>query len=158
MFLFAQSSIDISSRSLLVGLSTLVTFSCLIGLSTLLWDYGGVGTTGEIRIFLHSIYLIYWERGEWGWRGRERESQAGSALSVQGPAWDSNPQTVRSWPEPKPSWMLTDWATQTPLLQIFLKHSSYKELFWDTLRLLEKFGPFWPCFIIWLVNFFLALL
>ena len=48
-------------------------------------------------------------------RGRERESQTGSSLSVQGPTRGSNPQTVRSWPEPKPRvgcW--TDWATQAP--------------------------------------------
>ena len=34
-------------------------------------------------------------------RRRERESQAGSPLSVQSPMEGTNPQIVRSWPEPK---------------------------------------------------------
>ena len=34
-------------------------------------------------------------------RRRERESQASSPLSVQSPMEGTNPQIVRSWPEPK---------------------------------------------------------
>ena len=47
---------------------------------------------------------------------RERESQAGTMLSAQSPTWGSNPQTKRSWPEPKPrvrGW--TNWDTEVPL-------------------------------------------
>ena len=73
-------------------------------------------------------------RSEWGWnlfiflsvftyfestsgRGREKESesQAGSALSARSPARGSNPQTMRSWPEPKSRvGRPKDWATQVP--------------------------------------------
>ena len=53
-------------------------------------------------------------------RGREREgekeSQAGSVLSVQSPTQGSILQTVRSWLEPKPRVKgFNDWATQAPL-------------------------------------------
>ena len=57
--------------------------------------------------------------GVGGWRGgckergRERESQSGSALSLKSPLWGSDPQTARSRLEPNPSvGRLTNWATQ----------------------------------------------
>ena len=64
-------------------------------------------------IFLSFILFIILR--EWG-RGREeRESQAGSAMPTQGPAWGSNPRTTRSWPELKPrAGRSTYWATQAP--------------------------------------------
>ena len=45
-----------------------------------------------------------WEGQREGERGREkeRESQAGFALSAQSLTWGSISQTMRSWPEPKP--------------------------------------------------------
>ena len=72
--------------------------------------------------------FIYFERerpcmseqvGE-GQRERERESQAGSVLSVQSLTWGLIPQTMRSRPELKSRVRcLTNWATQA--LQIFFK-------------------------------------
>ena len=56
-----------------------------------------------------------------GQRGRERVSQAWSALSAQSPMWSSNPQNMRSWPEPKSRvGHLNDWDTQTPPHTSFL--------------------------------------
>ena len=55
------------------------------------------------------------ENGGGAEREGERESQAGSVLSMQSLMQGSIPWTSRSWPEPKPTvWLLTDWATQTP--------------------------------------------
>ena len=56
---------------------------------------------------------------EWVGRGRERgkdrESQAGSALSAQSLMWGLNSQTTRSWPEVKSRvGCLTDWITRCP--------------------------------------------
>ena len=56
--------------------------------------------------FVFNVYLFLRDR-EWaGEEQRERETQnpkqvPGSELSAQSPSWGSNPQTVRSWPEPK---------------------------------------------------------
>ena len=71
---------------------------------------------------------FYFERESvctWGGRGREREeekeSQASSVLSAWSLTWDSIPQTVKSWPEPKLRVLcLTDWATKAPLYSCFL--------------------------------------
>ena len=53
-------------------------------------------------------------------REGERESQAGSALSIQSLIWGLIPGTVRSWPKPKSRVShLTDWATQVPRKQSF---------------------------------------
>ena len=63
------------------------------------------------------IYLFWREReqvstGE-GQRDWERESQAGSMLSVWSQMWGFIPQTVRSWPELKTRvGCLIDRATQ----------------------------------------------
>ena len=70
------------------------------------------------------VYLL-WERehkpGRNRERGRERESQAGSALSAQSPKRGSNSRTVRSWPEPKSRVRRsTDWSTQAPQSQEYL--------------------------------------
>ena len=59
--------------------------------------------------FFFVFKFIYFERererehkqGGHRERRRERESQAGSPLSVQSPMEGTNPQIVRSWPEPK---------------------------------------------------------
>ena len=56
-------------------------------------------------------------------RGRERESQPNSTLSVE-PSSRMDPRTLRSWPEPKNPRVgcLTDWATHAPpRLHYFLK-------------------------------------
>ena len=48
-------------------------------------------------------------------RGKERESQGGSEVSVLNSKWSSIPRTVRSWPEPKSRVRrLTYWTTQEP--------------------------------------------
>ena len=55
-------------------------------------------------------------------RERERETES-QALSVQSPIQGSNSLTLRSWPELKSivnSWMLTDWATQAPLISFLI--------------------------------------
>ena len=53
-------------------------------------------------------------RREWVGKG-QRESQAGSVLSVQSLKWGSNSQTVRSRPEPKSKVRRSvDWATHAP--------------------------------------------
>ena len=59
-----------------------------------------------IRTFFKSLF-IYLEKIETGRAGEgqregERESQAGSQLSVQSPTRGSNSRTMRPWPEPKP--------------------------------------------------------
>ena len=65
----------------------------------------------QIFFFLNFFLMFYfWGRErqehEWG-RGRERgrhrirKQAPGSEWSAQSPMWDSNSQTVRSWPEPK---------------------------------------------------------
>ena len=57
-------------------------------------------------------------------RERERESQAGSALSAWSPKWGSNSQ-VKSWPELKPRVRRsTDWGIQVPLYCILFIHLS----------------------------------
>ena len=80
--------------------------------------------------FLKNVFVfLFIFRGEreharkWG-RGREkrgeRESQAGSKLSVRSLTWGSNPQSVRSWPGLK--WRvrhLTNWATRHPDQTVF---------------------------------------
>ena len=74
----------------------------------------------SLKLFFN-VYLFIVDReidrgqaGE-GQRERETESQAGSVPSAQSPMGGSSPQTVRSWPEPKPRvGRLTDWATQGP--------------------------------------------
>ena len=63
---------------------------------------------------------------EWGEGQRERETQnpiqaPGSALSAQSPPRGSNPQTVRSWPEPK----LDSQPTEPP-------RCPYKLWFWKS--------------------------
>ena len=55
--------------------------------------------------FFSKVYFyLFWERDRehTGKGQREKEPQAGSALSAQGPMWGSILQTVGSWPEPKP--------------------------------------------------------
>ena len=50
-----------------------------------------------------------------GERGRISSRLHTISLSAQSLTGGSNPQTVRSWPEPKPKvGCLTDWATQAP--------------------------------------------
>ena len=44
--------------------------------------------------FFFLMFIYFWEREG------DTESQAGTVLSVQGPIWDLNLRTVRSWPEP----------------------------------------------------------
>ena len=63
--------------------------------------------------------FIYFEREREGGTDREKEYQAGSALSVQSPIGGLISQTTRSWTELKP-WVqrLTNWATQV-LLKCF---------------------------------------
>ena len=71
--------------------------------------------------FFKFIYLLCVGRGGGTKREGERESQAGCALSVQSPRWDSNWGTVRSWPELKSGvWRSTHWATQMPLYDFWL--------------------------------------
>ena len=71
----------------------------------------------DIIIFFN-VYLFI--LGEWDGRAEregERESQAGSVLSVQSPTWGSVWQTMRSWSEPKSRvGRLTEWTTQAPLI------------------------------------------
>ena len=51
--------------------------------------------------------------------GRDRKSQAASALSAQSPMWGLNPPTVRSWHQLRSRVRhLTDWATQVPLSRL----------------------------------------
>ena len=72
--------------------------------------------------------FVYFRESEWACgqgkgreRGRQKESQAGSALSVETPTWGLNPRSVRSWPELKPRVRcLTNWATQAPQELLFL--------------------------------------
>ena len=62
-----------------------------------------------------------------GWR--ERESQAGSALSVQSTTWGLNSRTLRSWPEPKSRVKcLIDWATQVPQNVLFYPQNGNKKM------------------------------
>ena len=57
-------------------------------------------------------------------REGERESQAGSSLSVQSLTWSSISRIMRSWPEQKSRVRcLTDWATQVPLKRTVSKQS-----------------------------------
>ena len=61
------------------------------------------------------------EPGRGRGRGRHNLKQAsGSELSAQSPMWGSNPQTARSWREPKSAALLMDWVTQ-PTLDYFFK-------------------------------------
>ena len=69
----------------------------------------------------NAIYL-FWERErehKQG-RGRERESQAGSTLAVQSPTpgLDLVNREIMTWAEIKR--LLTNWATQVPLIIIIL--------------------------------------
>ena len=76
-----------------------------------------------IYVCMYFQCLLIFERAR-GWAGegqreKDRESQAGSALSAQNHVWGSNWQTMKSWPELKSRiGCLTDWATQAPLYQI----------------------------------------
>ena len=82
------------------------------------WDgYVIAARSSQLRVFLFLFLLIYFnvlmfifgrekerERAGEGQRAREIQNpkQApGSELSAQSPTRGSNPQTVRSWPEPK---------------------------------------------------------
>ena len=48
------------------------------------------------------MFIYFWEREtEHKWLGVEREGDTESELSTQSPTQGSNPQTERSWPEPK---------------------------------------------------------
>ena len=65
-------------------------------------------TIRKKSFFLNVLFIFEREREtEWSGEGqRERETQnpkqaLGSELSAQSPTWGSNPQTVRSCPEPK---------------------------------------------------------
>ena len=64
-----------------------------------------------LNYFLKCLFIL---EHEW-WRGRERErereSKAGSALSAEILMWGSNPQTLRSRPEPKLDTQLTKPST-----------------------------------------------
>ena len=68
--------------------------------------------------FLMFIYFL-WQREHKQRRAEkegDRESQAGFAMLVQSLMQGSNPQTLRSWLEPKSRVRcLTHWATQLPL-------------------------------------------
>ena len=64
-------------------------------------------------------FYLFWERERDRVKEvqteRYRESQASPTLSAQSPTWGSNPQTARSWPEPKLRVRgFTDGATQVP--------------------------------------------
>ena len=66
--------------------------------------------------------MLIFERESKGQRERERESQAGSMLSVQNLTQGSNSATMKSWSAPKPRvGYLTNWANQVPLSSPFLK-------------------------------------
>ena len=64
-----------------------------------------------------NVLIIYFEREQeyrWG-KGKER-GRDNPMLSAQSLMQDSNPRTVRSWPESKARVRLqTDWATQVPI-------------------------------------------
>ena len=70
--------------------------------------------------------LIYFWKGDRAQVGqRERETQnlkqaPGSELSAQSPMRGSNPQTVRSWPEPKSDAQLTE-PPRRPYVYLFLR-------------------------------------
>ena len=60
-------------------------------------------------MFFSTFFIYFWDRERQSMNGggaeRERETQnlkqaSGSALSAQNPTRSSNPQTMRSWPEP----------------------------------------------------------
>ena len=107
---------------------------CHIGF---IWPSVGWGARGSCSIFIlkklfFNVYLFLRERerarvseqaGE-GQRERETESQAGCVLSAQSLTQGLNPETMRSWPEPKPrTGCLTNWATWAPPeLQYFKAH------------------------------------
>ena len=71
--------------------------------------------------YIFNFYLFFFfererQQAREGQREKERESQAGSILSVQSPVRGLNSWTVRSRPEPKPTVRrLTDRATPAPL-------------------------------------------
>ena len=73
-------------------------------------------------VFFKKSLFIYFGGGRS--RERERESQAGSVLSVQSPAWGLISRSTRSWPEPKPRVRrLINWATQAPQPPLYLPFS-----------------------------------
>ena len=98
-------------------------------------------STSHLSSHLHGFWNIFWERNQQysflflslfilrestimrgTEREGERESQAGSILSVQSPTRGPIPRTVRSWPEPKSRvGHLTDWATQGTLAVLVFK-------------------------------------
>ena len=113
-------------------------------------------------LFLNKHYYLFWEREEeryicasvWG-RGREREPQADSVLSVQKPLCSSISGTARSRPELKPRPRSSNWLSYagTPPLSFFLNFyklnmhvdlkisfNFFNVYFWDTEREQGKGG------------------
>ena len=76
---------------------------------------------------------LFWKRG------KERESQAGSAPSAQSLMRGLNSWSVRLWPEMKPS--LTNWATQGTLHQALLNKFVLMASQWDTVISCNKWKP-----------------
>ena len=74
---------------------------------------------GPRLCFFFFLKFIYFEKQSRG-KAEKRESQAGSALSVQSLTRGSNSQTMRSWPEPKSDASLTE-PTRCPIRLHFLK-------------------------------------
>ena len=92
-------------------------------------------TWAEVRCLIdwatqapRKIFIYFWDREreresrEGAEREGDREFQADSKLLAQSPSRGLNPWIARSWPELKSKVRcLTDWATQVPLLFIFLR-------------------------------------
>ena len=81
----------------------------------------------QVPLFFFNVFIYFWDRDRaWAAEGqREREMQnlkqaPGSELSAQIPTWGSNPQTTRSWPEPKSDAQLTE-RPRHPKTKILLK-------------------------------------
>ena len=90
------------------------------------------GSELRFRVWMAFFVLSYFERERERASGvrqrerRDRESEAGSTLSVQSLVQGLNSWTVRSWLDPRSEVeCLTDWATQAPL---------GSECFWWTVR------------------------
>ena len=89
-------------------------------------------------LFLEKIYLFILERvgGRGKQRGRERISS--TFPTEWGAQHEAQPQTPRSWPEPKPRVSHpTNWGTQGPLFccDIFLNNPLAKFCRWLTLQM-----------------------